>query len=69
MSDYDAALEREERELRVELMRLDRTLKIRDLRIKRQQLTFEPLRIWLLAGGLGTGLITAFTALWKFLNP
>lgn len=69
MSESDAALEREERELRVELMRLDRTLKLRDLRIRRQQLTFEPLRMWMLAGGLGTGLITALAALWKLANP
>lgn len=54
-----------ERELRLELMRLDRKLKVRDLKLKDQQLAFEPIKMVFLAGGFAGALI----AVAKFLIP
>lgn len=47
MSDTDDT----ERDLRLELMRLDRRLKLRDLRRMEQKLAYEPVKLLLLAVG------------------
>lgn len=47
-----------ERELRIELMRLDRKLKIKDLQLKTQQLAYEPIKMTFLGGGFLAALIT-----------
>ncbi|TAL11251.1 MAG: hypothetical protein EPO02_05135 [Nitrospirae bacterium] len=49
-----------ERDLRLELMRLDRRLKVRDLRIKDQQLAYEPIKMMFLAGGFAAALAAVF---------
>jgi hypothetical protein len=41
-----------ERELRLELMHLDRKLKLQDLRRLDQRLAFEPIKMLLLAAGV-----------------
>ncbi|MBX3482120.1 hypothetical protein [Phenylobacterium sp.] len=46
-----------ERDLRLELMRLDRKLKVRDLKLKDQQLAFEPIKMVFLAGGFAGALV------------
>lgn len=58
MSDTDDT----ERDLRLELMRLDRQLKDRDLRRMDQKLAYEPVRLLLLA----VGFIGALVALLLF---
>lgn len=59
MSDTDDT----ERELRVELMRLEHRLKLRDLHRKDQQLAYGPVKLLLLAVGFTGALI----AVWLFL--
>ena len=44
-------------ELRLELMRLDRKIKVRDLKLKDQQLAFEPIKMVFLAGGFAGALV------------
>lgn len=41
-----------ERDLRLELMRLDRTLKRQDLRLRNQQIAYGPIKVVFLAIGL-----------------
>lgn len=59
MSDMDEI----ERGLRLELMRLDRQLKLRDLRRKDQQLVYEPVKLLLLAVGFAVALILSLLSL------
>jgi hypothetical protein len=47
-----------ERDLRLELMGLDRKLKLRDLRRMDQKLAYEPVKLLLLAVGIIGALVT-----------
>lgn len=53
-----------ERDLRLELMRLDRELKLQDLRRKDQQLAYGPVKLLLLFLGFTGALIAALLFLW-----
>ncbi|MDZ4054373.1 MAG: hypothetical protein U1E24_14100 [Phenylobacterium sp.] len=44
--------------MRLELMRLDRKLKVKDLQLKSQQLYFEPMKMIFLGGGFVAALAT-----------
>ena len=54
MADVDEI----ERDLRLELMRLDRKLKVKDLQLKSKQLYFEPMKMIFLGGGFVAALAT-----------
>ena len=60
MSDTDDM----ERDLRLELMRLDRKLKVRDLRRMDQRLVYEPLKLGLLAAFVGALVALLLLSLW-----
>lgn len=50
-----------ERELRLQLMRLDRKLKNQDIRLRDQQLAYRPLKIFVLAGTVAIIVVLALS--------
>lgn len=48
-----------ERSLRLELMRLDCKLKNQDIRLRDQQIAFQPLKSLLVAGGFALAVVVA----------